>query len=1120
MAVNVSKVEKLVGTSGPISFSDIRNEFGGNTTNIRASLYKRNTGDDVDWDGPKASKIEPKIPDATENQDIGSESNWNVSALRNTVMEYNVTQSGDNEELAYFDSDTSTWNGNLSRNVLKKFNVTGTVYANEISKDALTFGGDLYNLEIEVDKDGKIYGEGGQQNVNLTSVSGSSNVVDNSGNISFGSISGIGVNLTRFEDENVVVRDRVSVPAISGSADVTDNGTEIGTVENVIDVTDNVSGATVSVERYVNTDKFNPNQLPQDAIVNKKLDVTDAQDTITFTRIEGKDISITRYDDRPSNTPDEPVPGISGTASVTDNKSRLSISSQIEGAKATVTRFNNGTDEDSWQKKEGETITVYDDMGSIAIEENELRGKNFLGVKLQVTRYVKPGSTGAGGHAIGNLLYYVDIKSESSTISAGAINPSVKGSTSTNKRASYNRFPEGSKPTYSGIKLSSGYPYKDPDTDNRWVFAFEMPNTEGGSGNQATFVYDFNVILKLPQVIGVGEGQGVGKLGYHVEFDDPLPSGATVSAAIVDTTTRASGYALTEVDDSIRLKRIRDVSNNRTKYEVTFEMPNSLTTGKQATFARSWSYSVDSPFVAGGSEGQKVGDFGYYVDIENIENFTLTGSIDDKTKRGSYPTSSASYSYDIKMSEGYPKKINDTRWAVAFDMKNSLNSDLRQATYARTWDLVLNAPEQEATTEDLPVGSLGYYVSVVGDTVLKITDPTIGATVVNKKLRASGLVDNGGTIRLAPGYPKPISDTLWDFAFDMANSVQSGRRQATLVRNFLVNVSADAISGGTEGYPPGSVGYYIDVTGAASNPVITASITDKNTRDDGSGAGNTIRLAPGYPKSITANRQAVAFQMSNSLTSGNQATFARSWSFDISTNIQSTVSGGGRGGDALYVNNTKTNSPVEIYAEGSIFAGGGSGTKGNAGSSGSTLSCSSTTTFTTTNDQTRKDTDGANLSDAMPGQTCRRSRRGSRWVSANPVASSIRSRCRGGGTRRGDGGDLHNGGNYICYRTWSVTCSQTTDYNKAGGNGGNGGSAGRGRGFSHQSGTLAGGGGNAGNTNSCSGGSSTGNSGNPGNSGGDWGKPGGGTAGIAIQKKNAVMASYTDKTVKGKIVNI
>ena len=179
------------------------------------------------------------------------------------------------------------------------------------------------------------------------------------------------------------------------------------------------------------------------------------------------------------------------------------------------------------------------------------------------------------------------------------------------------------------------------------------------------------------------------------------------------------------------------------------------------------------------------------------------------------------------------------------------------------------------------------------------------ATVVNKKLRASGLVDNGGTIRLAPGYPKKLVILYGNFAFDMANSVQSGRRQATLVRNFLVNVSADAISGGTEGYPAGSLGYYIDITGVASNPEITASISDKSTRASGLSAGGTIRLAPGYPKSITANRQAVAFDMNNTLTTGRQATYARSWSFNVKTDVESTVSGGGRGGDALYVNNTK-----------------------------------------------------------------------------------------------------------------------------------------------------------------------------------------------------------------------
>ena len=163
MATNVTKTSHFTsGAGNPISFSQIKAQFGGNTSNsIKASTYLRNTGDDVDWDGPNASSIMPRIPDATENDDIASQNNWSVDSLRDTITGYTVTQSGSSEELVYYDSDTSTWNGNLNRNVLKKFDVTGTIFANQTNKDALTFDGNLYNLEIEVEPAGKIYGEGG-----------------------------------------------------------------------------------------------------------------------------------------------------------------------------------------------------------------------------------------------------------------------------------------------------------------------------------------------------------------------------------------------------------------------------------------------------------------------------------------------------------------------------------------------------------------------------------------------------------------------------------------------------------------------------------------------------------------------------------------------------------------------------------------------------------------------------------------------------------------------------------------------------------------------------------------------------------------------------------------------
>ncbi len=163
MATNVTKTSHFTsGAGNPISFSQIKAQFGGNTSDIKASAYLRNTGDDVDWDGPNASSISPRIPDATENSSVTSTNNdWTVDSLRDTITGYNVTQSGNNEELEYGDTNTSTWNGNLSRNVLKKFDVTGTIFANQTDKDALTFDGNLYNLEIEVDQAGAIYGEGG-----------------------------------------------------------------------------------------------------------------------------------------------------------------------------------------------------------------------------------------------------------------------------------------------------------------------------------------------------------------------------------------------------------------------------------------------------------------------------------------------------------------------------------------------------------------------------------------------------------------------------------------------------------------------------------------------------------------------------------------------------------------------------------------------------------------------------------------------------------------------------------------------------------------------------------------------------------------------------------------------
>ena len=159
MAVTITATKYFTGT-GPIKFSEIRDTFGDLPgTNVRISDYKRNSIGDTDWE--EDNTITPRVPDATENSQLpDTDDNIQLSDYRNTIKEYNVEQTGNEEERVYSDGDTTDWNNNLSKNVTKNYDVTGTIYSNETNKYALTFvEGDYNNLEINVS--GNIYGEGG-----------------------------------------------------------------------------------------------------------------------------------------------------------------------------------------------------------------------------------------------------------------------------------------------------------------------------------------------------------------------------------------------------------------------------------------------------------------------------------------------------------------------------------------------------------------------------------------------------------------------------------------------------------------------------------------------------------------------------------------------------------------------------------------------------------------------------------------------------------------------------------------------------------------------------------------------------------------------------------------------
>ena len=164
--MSITNTQTKYFTSGEIKFSAIRDTFGDLAgTDVRASDYLRNAGDDVDWEAPGQTKtISPRVPNATENADVSTSTDWEVSDLRDSIVEYNVTQdaSTSDEELEFADTNVPTWNNNLSKNVNKKMSVEGTIYANQVDKYALTFSdGEYNNLTIHVPDGGKIYGEGG-----------------------------------------------------------------------------------------------------------------------------------------------------------------------------------------------------------------------------------------------------------------------------------------------------------------------------------------------------------------------------------------------------------------------------------------------------------------------------------------------------------------------------------------------------------------------------------------------------------------------------------------------------------------------------------------------------------------------------------------------------------------------------------------------------------------------------------------------------------------------------------------------------------------------------------------------------------------------------------------------
>ena len=78
------------------------------------------------------TNTDPILPDATENDDVATTTNWETSQIRDSIKFYNVTQPSSDTNVN-LDIDAQSWNGNLGRNIVKKMNLEGICGSNSTS---------------------------------------------------------------------------------------------------------------------------------------------------------------------------------------------------------------------------------------------------------------------------------------------------------------------------------------------------------------------------------------------------------------------------------------------------------------------------------------------------------------------------------------------------------------------------------------------------------------------------------------------------------------------------------------------------------------------------------------------------------------------------------------------------------------------------------------------------------------------------------------------------------------------------------------------------------------------------------------------------------------------------
>ena len=197
---------------------------------------------------------------------------------------------------------------------------------------------------------------------------------------------------------------------------------------------------------------------------------------------------------------------------------------------------------------------------------------------------------------------------------------------------------------------------------------------------------------------------------------------------------------------------------------------------------------------------------------------------------------------------------------------------------------IIDDEEGNRSNAGKPLSSYtAYAFPANGNRPFKINDGEIATTLLYAKSNNNDVLFTSDINEGSPEYFLDRTNNAYGFAF----------YAPTNPVNLTVTGAQTYDGTGTEGHLVGSIGYYIDVINFGDNPDLKVTGVTKRLRASGLVASDrSITLSSTYPQSVTATRFKVAFDMTNSLEPGRQATYVRGFNINLGAVDDTTLSNG------------------------------------------------------------------------------------------------------------------------------------------------------------------------------------------------------------------------------------